>query len=134
MKPSLANLVDSLAESSDSKRALERRLVEMGTGILSALRAGKISYDEARRDLFNMDNLLALRRHKASQSLREFFQWAMELEDVNRLAPEGLPESYERLAQLSERILASSTDKPIKMPPRPAAGRGEPRGRDRKVG
>lgn len=133
MKPAVANLVDSLAESSESKQALERRLVEMGNGILSALRAGEISFDQARTDLFNMNNLLALRRHRTTPLLRQFFEWAMELEDVAKLAPKGLNESYKKLAQLSEKILASARPRTARAAS-PSAARRASGSRVRKAG
>ena len=105
MKPADSNLVDSLARASGSKRLLERRLVQMGLGVLSSLQKGEMSFDDARREFFSLDNYEAVKRQRLAPSVAEFFEWGMELEDVADLAPVGLGESYWRMGQIASRVM-----------------------------
>lgn len=105
MTKAAPNLVDSLAAASPSKPLLERRLVEMGIGILSALQTSQMTFDDARREFFNLDNYQALNRQKLSAALTQFFQWGMELGDVADLAPGGLAESYWRMSRIASRLM-----------------------------
>jgi hypothetical protein len=111
MKIAEENLIDSLASASNNKRLLERRIVQLGLGVLSALQKGEMSFDNARQELFNVDNYLAIKRHQLSAHLIEFFQWGMELEDVAGLAPGGLGESYWRMNQIASRVMKHPTEK-----------------------
>ena len=111
MKLATQNLVRSLASASDSKRLLERRVVQLGLGVLSALQKGEIDFEDARRELFNLDNYLAAKSLKLSHLVVEFFQWGMELEDVAGLAPGGLGESYWRMNQIASRVMKHPADK-----------------------
>lgn len=118
------NLVNSLSVASPSKPLLERRLVEMGIGILSALQTSQMSFDQARREFFNIDNYQALIRQKLSPDLAQFFQWGMELEDVASIAPGGLAESYWRMSQLAARLMrrpATRASKPTQSRSRKSA-------------
>ena len=111
MKTGEAELVDSLAGASRTKRLLERRLVQLGLGVLAALQKGEMSFGDARHELFNADNYLAVKRQKLSREVVEFFQWGMELEDVADLAPGGLGESYWRMNQIASRVMKHPTEK-----------------------
>jgi hypothetical protein len=127
MKTAPSNIVHALAETAASKHDLERRLVEMGRGIVASIAAGDINYEQARHDLFNLDNLLAIRQLRLSRDLRAFFEWAMELADVAELAPNGLKESYCKLDELAARILnGNGTSSRVKRPSRRNDRHGKP--------
>jgi hypothetical protein len=111
MKVTEENLVRLLAAASGNKRLLERRLVHLGLGVLCALQKGEMDFDDARRELFNVDNYLAAKQLKLSPQFIEFFQWGMELEDVAGLAPGGLGESYWRMNQLASRMMRNPIEK-----------------------
>ena len=121
MRVAAPNLVDSLAAASPSKRLLERRLVQMGLGVLAALQRSETTFDEARRDFFNLDNYQAIKRQKLSGDTSQFFEWGMELEDVADLAPGGLGESYWRMARIASRILKQHGSKSPANPSRRSA-------------
>ena len=99
------NLIESLAGGG---RALHRHVVEMGLGIIASIRSGHMTFDEARADLFNIDNYDELKRRRAAPALIEFFEVAMELEDVAELAPDALSVSYERLDTLAANVLRAN--------------------------
>jgi uncharacterized protein DUF3969 len=105
MKTDRPNLVDSLAAMAHSKSILQRRLIETGMGVLTALREHRISYDQAWEDFFNIDNYRAVRRRRLSPLLVDFFEWGMELEDVAKTVPAGLPESYQSMSKLADKLL-----------------------------
>ena len=110
--PAKFNLVQGLSNASASKQLLERRLVQMALGVMAALQKGEMSFDDARLEFFNTDNYLAVKRHKLSRELREFFELGMELEDVADLAPGGLSESYWRVRQIATRVMRQAADNP----------------------
>jgi len=99
------NLVDALAKASGTKRLLEQRLVQLGLGILAAMQKGEMSFNDARRQFFDTENYLAVKRQRLSFDVAAFFEWGMELEDVADLAPAGLGESYWHMSQLASRVL-----------------------------
>ena len=103
--------MDALAKASGSKRLLEQRLVQLGLGILAALQKGEMTFDDARRQFFDTENYLALKRQKLSSDVAAFFEWGMELEDVADLAPAGLGESYWHMGQLASRVLKQPAEK-----------------------
>ena len=115
------NLVDLLASTDQPKRWVERKLAEMAQGVIASLRDAALSIDEAREELFNLDNYSALRRRRMSRDLKELFEWGMELGNVTRLAPESLPESIDSMTRLARRII----EQPVRMGRRRrAVGRG----------
>ncbi len=103
-----ANLVEALTASSPSKSDRERRLAEVGLGIVLAVRESRMALDQACKDLFNLDTYQAGRHQRLSRRLVEFLEWGMELEDVIELAPEGLAESYDRMTALAGQVIGES--------------------------
>lgn len=108
MKSQRSNLIDSLAMASPSRQMLERRVAQMGIGVLAALQNREMTFEDARRELFNLDNYQAVKRHRLAAKLAQFFEWGMELADVAEIAPEGLPESYRQMRKLASRVMARS--------------------------
>jgi hypothetical protein len=102
------NLVASLAAGCPSRRLLERRLAQIGLGIVSALSQGQMTVEQAGREFFNLRNFERIRRLRLSKAMTEFFDWGMELDDVAQLAPEGLEESYEHMRRLAWRMMRRS--------------------------
>lgn len=100
--------VRSLFAISSSKKEAERRLAQIGLGMVLGLQNAKISLAQAQEDLFNMKNYLALRNQNSNRRLLDFMEWGMELEDVVELAPQGLPESYERVMALARQVIRES--------------------------
>jgi len=105
------NLVESLIRSSPSKDAVSRCLAEMGLGIITALQQSQISFEQARLDLFNLENYKAARRHRLSPDTIRFFEWAMEFEDVTEIAPDALAKSYQQAVHLAQRIIGRTRSK-----------------------
>lgn len=90
-------------------RALvERRLAVLTLGTIQALSKKQISLEQARDDLFNLDTLLMVKRRRLDRRLREAFEWAMELPNVQRLVPGALPASYKRITALATQVLRSA--------------------------
>jgi hypothetical protein len=108
---SSANLVHALVATTSSKKEAQRRLAQMGMGIVLALQKNEMTLEQCRKDLFNLQNYLAIRSHRMNRHLLEFMQWGMELEDVAELAPEGLEESYQRMITLARRAILESLPK-----------------------
>ena len=104
------SVVQSFRQASESRAATERRLAELGIGILMALEEGRGTAAEAARDLFNMDSYQAARRLRLSPDLLEFVAWGMELEDVDEFAPAAKDESFERMKQLVRRVLEDARE------------------------
>jgi hypothetical protein len=102
------NLVASLAIACPSKKLLERRLVQMGIGIIASLRAKEMIAAQACREFFNLDNYLEIKRRKLSKDLVELFEWGMELEDVTEISPDGVSDSFDHMAQLASRVMQKS--------------------------
>src|SRR5437762_7386614 len=105
MKTSRPNLIVSLAAIHPSRHLLERRIAEMGLGVLSALGRGEISYDQAQLDLFNLDNYVEIRRRKLSPAMIEFFERGMQLEDVVEIVPENVKPNFEKMSWLADQII-----------------------------
>ena len=101
------NLVRVLADGSPSQRLLERRIAQLALGVVSALRAGRMTFDDAWRELFNLDVYGEAKRRGLSATVVELLQWGMELDDVADLAPDGLPESYGRIESLASQVLSA---------------------------
>ena len=99
------NLVDLLASADQPKRWVERKLAEIAQGVIASLRDSALSVEQAREELFNLDNYSALRRRRMSGELKELFEWGMELGSVSRLAPESLSESIDAMANLARSII-----------------------------
>jgi len=101
----VGSLVDLLASTDQPKRWVERKLAEIAQGVIASLRDSALSVEQAREELFNLDNYSALRRRRMSRDLKELFEWGMELGNVTRLAPESLPQSIDAMARLARRII-----------------------------
>ena len=117
---SSSSLVDSLAAASSSKKELERRLAQMGLGLVTSLQHAEIPLTHAEKDLFNLDAYTAVRKHRLNPHLVEFLEWGMELEDVAELAPRGLEESYQRMIALARQVIEESLPKTRGTRSRPA--------------
>jgi hypothetical protein len=99
------NLVESLARSSSSKQSLERRLIQIGLGVISALERSEMSFDDAWQELFNLDNYQEIKRRRLDKRVRDFFQWGMELEDVAAQVPAHIEESYQAMRKIAGNVL-----------------------------
>lgn len=88
-----------------SRHLLERRIAEMGLGVISALSRGEINYDQAEHDLFNLDNYVEIRRRRLSSSLLQFFERGMQLEDVSEIGPQNVTSSFEKMNWLADQII-----------------------------
>ncbi len=108
----ISHWVHSLVANASSKKEAERRLAQMGIGMVSALRDGEMSLEQSQTDFFNLDTFQAVRKHRLNGHLVEFLQWGMELEDVAELAPEGLEESYQGILRLARHVILESLPKP----------------------
>lgn len=100
-----ASLVDLLASADRPKQWVERRLAEMALGLTTSLKESRLPVDQARADLFNLDNYTAIRTRRLRPELRELFEWGMELGSVARVAPEGLNESSATMTRLARGII-----------------------------
>ncbi|HEV8605292.1 MAG TPA: DUF3969 family protein [Tepidisphaeraceae bacterium] len=105
MKATRPNLIVSLATMHPSRHLLERRIAEMGLGVISALSRGEINYDQAEHDLFNLDNYVEIRRRRLSSSLLQFFERGMQLEDVSEIGPQNVTSSFEKMNWLADQII-----------------------------
>jgi hypothetical protein len=105
MKATRPNLIVSLAAMHPSRHLLERRIAEMGLGVISALSRGEIKYDQAEHDLFNLDNYVEIRRRRLNASLLEFFERGMQLEDVSEIAPQNVTSNFEKMSWLADQII-----------------------------
>ena len=103
-----ANIIDEIARRSVSRRFLQRRVAQAGLGILQALRASNMSIEDAENDLFNLDTYQAARRRRLHSDLIEFLEWGMELQDVVRLVPGGLGDSYRSMEELLLNVISKS--------------------------
>ena len=106
MPTSSPHFVQALLESSESSRAIERRLGAYAMGIVVALRKGRVSIEQASDDLFNLDNLRLVRERHLDARLSELLEWGMELEDVADLAADGIAESLDAMTRLAEQVIA----------------------------
>src|SRR6266704_4122738 len=104
----IATFVHTAATNGSSKKELERRLAEIGLGIVGELRAGKMSIAQAEHDLFNLDTYVAARKQRLNRDLIELLQWGMELEDVAELAPRGIQESFQKITLLARKVIQQS--------------------------
>ena len=100
--------IHSLFVNSASKKEAERRLAQIGLSLVQGLQTKEISLRQSQEDLFNLKSYLALRNQHASRPLLEFMEWGMELEDVAKLAPQGLQESYARMIALAKQVVRQS--------------------------
>lgn len=103
-----ANLIDEMAGAGLSRSHAQRRLAQIGLGILHTLKNGTMTIPEAQNDLFNLPTYQAARRRRYDRKLAEFLEWGMELEDVAELAPDGLEASYDAMESLLEETIATS--------------------------
>jgi hypothetical protein len=81
----------------------------MALGIATAIREGKLSAEQAKNDLFTLDNYLSLRRNRLGKDLLEIFDWGMQLEDVVALVPGpgALDESLRSIVGIARSVLAA---------------------------
>jgi len=94
--------------ANSSKKEAERRLAQIGLSMVQGLQTGEISLRQSQVDLFNLKSYLALRNQHSNRPLLELMEWGMELEDVAKLAPHGLQESYERMIALAKQVVRQS--------------------------
>ena len=107
-KPTKNPLIRALAASSAQAQVSERRIAEMSLGIISALREGTMTVNQAWDELFNLDAFQELRRRAASAPLRELFEWGMELESVAEVSPASLELSLMAMEKLAQRVIRKS--------------------------
>jgi hypothetical protein len=100
--------IRSLFANSSSKKEAERRLAQIGLSMVQGLQSGEISLRQSQEDLFNLKSYLALRNQHSNRPLLELMEWGMELEDVAKLAPHGLQESYDRMIALAKQVVRQS--------------------------
>jgi len=110
-KASKKNLIGSLAEGGAARPALQRRIAEMALGVVSALRRGELAVEQVWDELFNLDNYSELRRRRLDKSLREMFEYGMELENVAEISPGSLEESLRSIETLAGRVMSQSRAK-----------------------
>ena len=122
MKTSRPNQIVSLAAIHPSRHLLERRIAEMGLGVLSALSRGEITHDQAQHDLFNLDNYVEIRRRKLSPALLEFFERGMQLEDVVEIVPGNVQPNFEKMSWLADQIIRRAA-RALPRPAKPAQRR-----------
>jgi hypothetical protein len=108
MRNNKTNLIETLASGHRQKKDLERRIAELGLGIVAAMQNGEMTIEQAEGELFNLDNLQEIRRRRLSPQLVELFDWGMQLEDVAELAPGNLSENYRTMSRLAERVIQQS--------------------------
>ena len=107
-KTQTSSLIIALAASSAHAQVSERRIAEMSLGVISALREGAMSVEQAWDELFNMDAYQELRRRAVSAPLRELFEWGMELESVAEVSPETIEMSLVAMEKLAQRLIRKS--------------------------
>ena len=89
-----------LVQPHGKREAISRQMAELALGVVAALRSSSITREQARQDLFNLDNYLRAKKLRLHPNLLEAFEWAMELEDVAELTPRDLEKSYRRIVTL----------------------------------
>ena len=94
------NLIEQITERGVSRALAQRRLAQLGLGIVQALRNSIMTVQDAAQDLFNLETYQLARRRRYDPRFIEFIEWGMELEDVAELAPDGLEESYDKMEKL----------------------------------
>lgn len=114
MTQTAPNLIDALASSGKPKRWIERKLALEALGVVAALEEKRMSVEESGDQLFNMDNYIGVKQRRLDKSIREIFEWGMELDSVQSLAPDGLGESYAAIRKFAMRMLAKR--KPTRRP------------------
>ena len=67
-----------------------------------------MTIEDAEGDLFNLDTYKAARRRRYDSDLVEFLEWGMELDDVARLTPRAMEESYQNMERQLLRVIARS--------------------------
>ncbi|MBI4604780.1 MAG: DUF3969 family protein [Planctomycetes bacterium] len=109
--PLQVNMIADLTRRGLPQALLERRLAQAGLGVLRALRGASMAIEDAENDLFNLATYQAARRRRLDRCLIEFLEWGMELDDVLRLAPEGLEESFRSMENLLLKVISRSLGK-----------------------
>ena len=82
-----------------------RQMAELALGVVEAFRKSSITWEQAREDVFNLDNYLKAKKLRLDPRLIEAFEWAMEMEDVSELAPKAMGESYDQVASLLNAVI-----------------------------
>jgi len=104
-------MIGDIARRGMPQAIVERRLAQAGLGVLRALRGSSMTTEDAGRDLFNLATYLAARRRRLDPGLIELLEWGMELDDVERLAPESFGESLRAMEDLLLRVISRSLRK-----------------------
>ncbi len=104
-------MIEDITRRAMPQALLERRLAQAGLGVLRALRGSTMTIEDAEIDLFNLATYQAARRRRLDRGLIEFLEWGMELDDVERLAPEGLEESFRCMENLLLKVISRSLGK-----------------------
>jgi hypothetical protein len=78
----------------------------MSLQAITELQESRMSFEEARVRLFNLENYKALLQYRLPRALVRLFEWAMEFEDAAEIAPGAIADSYKAAAALAHRVLA----------------------------
>ena len=126
-------LVESVLDVSPSRPSARRSLAEMALGIVAAIQH-RMPVEEATRDLFTLDNYLALRRNRLGKDLLDLFEWGMQLEDVVEIVPgpDALDESLRSIVRIAHMVLVFPQFEVKK--PRRMRGRLRDSGQSREAG
>jgi hypothetical protein len=103
-----ADLVRLLASAGQPKAWLERKIAELGQGVVAALRDSTLPVEDAWDELFNLKNYQSIRAGRLSKDLKTMFEWGMELHTVAKHAPHALGESFDEMERLAKRVIAHS--------------------------
>ena len=101
----LATVSPLLVQPRVSRDTKSRQMAELSLGVVEALRGASITWEQARHDLFNLDNYLQAKKLRLHPKLIEAFEWAMEMEDVAALAPASLGQSFDRVVALLRQVM-----------------------------
>jgi hypothetical protein len=99
------DVIDALAASAHSRKWVELKVAALSQGVVSALASSTMTPSQAWNELFNLDNYQAIRRHRLNADLRELFEWGMELMSLEKHVPRALPQSYEKMSALANRVI-----------------------------
>jgi hypothetical protein len=108
MRLASTSLIEHMTERGVSRAVTQRRLAQLGLGIVQALRNSIMTVQDAAQELFNLKTYRLARRRRYDPRFIEFIEWGMELEDIAELAPDGLEESYDNMERLLLQLLSSS--------------------------
>ena len=102
------NMIQDLTRRGMPHALLKRRLAQAGLGVLRALRGASMTIEDAEHDIFNLATYQTARRRRLGRELIEFLEWGMELDDVSKLAREGLEDSFGSMEALLLKVISKS--------------------------